>query len=145
MPRTSRSVAQRLATQTKSKKRRSPRTGTPSPESSVPASEASGPSIGQILDEVMPSEAGAGARAASTPTLAPKATAPTPNRPLAPGGAAVRRATAGRATAKPAPTRRRYHEYAADYSYVSADLRRILIVAGVLIALLVILSFVLPY
>lgn len=141
MPRTSRSVAQRLATQTKSKKRRSPRTGTPSSESSAPASSTSGPSIGQILDEVVPSDSGA--RAASTPTLAPATAAPAPSRASAPGGAAARRAAAARATAKPAPTRRRYHEYAAEYAYVSADLRRILIVAGVLIALLVVLSFVL--
>ena len=41
------------------------------------------------------------------------------------------------------PARRRYQEYAAEYAYVWADLRRICIVAGVLIALLVVLSFVL--
>jgi hypothetical protein len=87
-------------------------------------------SVDQILDEVVPSEGGA--RMATTPTLAPAA-----NR-----APASRRAGAGgRAAAKPAPVRRRYSEYAAEYSYVWADLRRIFIVAVVLIALLVVASF----
>jgi hypothetical protein len=97
--------------------------------------------MGQILDEVVPSEAGA--RAATTPTLAPATAAPAPNRVPGSGGAAARRAAAARSAAKPAPTRRRYSEYAAEYAYVWSDLRRIVIVAGLLIALLVILSFVL--
>jgi hypothetical protein len=42
---------------------------------------------------------------------------------------------------KPAPARRRYAEYAAEYLYVWADLRRVLLVAGVLVMLLVVASF----
>jgi hypothetical protein len=38
--------------------------------------------------------------------------------------------------------RRRYVEYAAEYAYVSADLKRIALVVVVLIVLLVALSFV---
>lgn len=37
--------------------------------------------------------------------------------------------------------RRRYAEYAAEYAYVWTDLRRILVVAGALTALLIGLSF----
>jgi len=44
---------------------------------------------------------------------------------------------------RPAPVRRRYREYGADYQYVWNDLHRIVIVALVLIVLLVVLSFVL--
>ena len=137
MPRTSRSVAQRLASQTKSKKRRSPRTGAPAPESTAPSPPPTGPSIGEILDEVVPSAAGP--RAAATPTLAPTPASPAANR----SPSAARRAAASRLAPKPAPARRRYSEYAAEYAYVWADLRRILIVAGALIVLLVVLSFVL--
>ena len=132
MPRTSRSVAQRLATQTKSKRRRpTARPDAPAPEataapSTTPAPAApasSGPSVDQILDEVVPSAAGP--RAAATPTIAP---------------AAARRGASGR-TARPAPVRRRYSEYAEEYRYIWADLRRIAVVAGVLVALLIALSF----
>ena len=38
-------------------------------------------------------------------------------------------------------TRRRYAEYAAEYAYVWADLRRIAVVAGALLLLLIGLSF----
>jgi hypothetical protein len=135
MPRTSRSVAQRLAAQQgKSKKRRAPRTGTPAPAPSAPA----GPSVDQILDEVVPSEAGP--RAASTPALAPPPTPAPTRRASNTVGAAARRA-AGRSTVKAAPVRRRYSEYAVEYQYVWADLRRILLVAGLLVVLLVVLSF----
>jgi hypothetical protein len=138
MPRTSRSVAQRLAAQSKTKKRRSPRTETPSQESSAAASPASNPTIAEILDEVVPSEAGS--RAESAAALAPAVPARPATRPPASGAVAARRGSALRA-ARPAPTRRRYQEYAAEYQYVWSDLRRILIVAVVLIALLVGLSF----
>ena len=37
--------------------------------------------------------------------------------------------------------RRRYAEYAEEYLYVWSDLRRVLVVAGVLVVLLVVLSF----
>jgi hypothetical protein len=139
MPRTSRSVAQRLAAQSRTKKRRSPRTGTPSQESSAATTPASSPTIAEILDEVVPSQGGS--RAESAAALAPAAPARPANRPPASGGAAARRGSALRAATRPAPVRRRYQEYAAEYQYVWNDLRRILIVAGVLIALLVVLSF----
>ena len=131
MPRTSRSVAQRLATQTKSKRRRpTARPDAPAPESTAAPSTtpapsgpaSSGPSVDQILDEVVPSAAGP--RAAATPTIAP----------------AARRGVSGR-TARPVPVRRRYSEYAEEYRYIWADLRRIAVVAGVLIFLLIVLSF----
>src|SRR5690349_6800757 len=124
MPRTSRSVAQRLASQqSKPKKRRTPRVGAQSPvdapaaESAVesasgsvaPASRST-VSVDQILDEVVPSEGGA--RALATPTLAPAT-----NR--APTGAAARRGR-GLGVAKLPPVRRRYSEYALEYAYVWA-------------------------
>ena len=141
MPRTSRSVAQRLDSQTNSKKRRPPRPGTPSPEASVPASSPSAPSIAEILDEVVPSEGGSRAEsmASMAPASAPAAPA-APNRVPTAGRRAV-----SRPVGKLPPARRRYSEYAAEYAYVKADLHRILIVAGILIALLVALSFVLPH
>jgi hypothetical protein len=138
MSRTSRSVAQRLAAQTKTKKRRSPRTGTSSQESSAAATSSSSPTIAEILDEVVPSERGS--RAESAAALAPAAPVHPANRPPASGGGAARRGSALRAAARPAPVRRRYQEYTAEYQYVWNDLRRILIVAVVLIALLVALS-----
>lgn len=127
MPRTSRAVAQRLASQ-KAKKRRPARPSTP----------VSSVSVDQILDEVVPSEAGP--RAASTPTFAPPAPASPPTTE------AKRRATASasaRASGRPAAPRRRYAEYGTEYAYVTADLRRIVVVAGLLIALLVVLEIVL--
>jgi hypothetical protein len=93
--------------------------------------------MAEILDEVVPSEGGS--RAASMSALAPAATS-TANRAPASTRPAARRAT-GRTAARPVPTRRRYREYAAEYAYVWADLRRILVVAGVLIVLLIVLSF----
>jgi hypothetical protein len=65
---------------------------------------------------------------------------PTENRAPASTRPAARRAGT-RPTARPVPTRRRYHEYGAEYAYVWVDLQRILIVAGVLIVLLIVLSF----
>jgi hypothetical protein len=88
--------------------------------------------VDRILDEVVPSAAGA--RSAATPTLSPA-----PNR--LPAAARRTGSGAGRASAKPAPVRRRYSEYAAEYQYVWADLQRILVVAGLLIVLLVVASF----
>ena len=137
MPRTSRSVAQRLASQRSSKKRRPSRPAATPPPTETPASAPapSGPSavsVDQILDEVVPSAGGA--RAAATPTVAPAA-----NR--SPVTARRTGVGAGRASLKAPPVRRRYAEYAAEYQYVWADLRRILLVAGVLIVLLVVASF----
>ena len=132
MPRTSRSVAQRLAAQqsSKSKKRRAPRPAEAAPASSV--------SVDQILDEVVPSEGSS--RTASTPTLAPATPSPAP----APAArlATRRGGAAGTSRVAVKAPRRRYHEYAAEYQYVWADLRRIVVVAGVLIVLLIALSFV---
>ena len=138
MPRTSRSVAQRLASQRSSKKRRPPRSGTPAaPPSDAPESpgsprESSAVSVDQILDEVVPSSGG-------PRTAAAAALAPSQNR----SPSATRRAGtgAGRTAAKPATPRRRYSEYVAEYQYVWADLRRIVLVAGVLIVLLIVASF----
>lgn len=125
MPRTSRSVAQRLAAQTKSKRRRPLRPTSPEPAGpAAPRATPTGPSVDQILDEVVPSSGGP--RAAATPTVAP---------------ASARRPAATRA-GRPAPVRRRYSEYAEEYQYVWADLRRIMIVAGALVALLIALAFV---
>lgn len=134
MPRTSRSVAQRLAAQRASKKRRPSRSGGPAAnQPAVPApAEPSAVSVDQILDEVVPSAAGA--RAAATPTLAPA-----PNRSPSPSRRAG--AAAGRTSGKPAIVRRRYAEYAAEYQYVWSDLRRILLVSGVLVVLLIVASF----
>ena len=139
MPRTSRSVAQRLAAQqsAKSKKRRAPRPAEAAPASAPPSS--SSVSVDQILDEVVPSEGGS--RAASTPTMAASGTS------AAPRAAARKPGTLGRGgarTATRAPiVRRRYSEYAEEYGYVWNDLRRIVIVAGILVALLIALEFVL--
>ena len=88
---------------------------------------ASAVTVDQILDEVVPS-AGA-SRAESMPTL-----------PTA-GTRATRRTTSSRLSQRPAPVRRRYAEYAEEYKYIWADLRRIFIVAGVLIALLIVAAF----
>ena len=132
MPRTSRSVAQRLAAQRSSKKRRPSRSGTPAPApSAAPESaESAAVSVDQILDEVVPSSGGA--RTAATSAL-------TSSQNRSP--AAARRAGAGRTAVKPVAPRRRYSEYAAEYQYVWADLRRIVVVAGFLIALLIAASF----
>jgi hypothetical protein len=142
MPRTSRSVAQRLAAQTKSKKRRPPRTGTPSQDSPSAKPGPAVPTMAEILDEVVPSDAGPRAESRAALVSAP-ATTSTPNRLPATGGAAARRSATARPAMRPAPVRRRYREYAAEYQYVWTDLRRILIVAVILIVLLVVLSFVL--
>jgi hypothetical protein len=136
MPRTSRSVAQRLASQRSSKKRRPSRTGTTAPsQTPAPATaspEPSAVSVDQILDEVAPSTAGA--RTAMTPTVTPAANKlPSATRRAGPG--------VGRGPAKPAPVRRRYAEYADEYQYVWSDLRRILVVSGALMVLLVVASF----
>jgi hypothetical protein len=88
---------------------------------------ATGPSVEQILDEVVPSSGGP--RSAATPTLTPAA-----------GSAAARRGVPARAGRVPV-VRRRYSEYAEEYQYIWADLRRIMVVAGVLIVLLIVLSF----
>ncbi len=105
MPRTSRTVAQRLAAQqAKSRRRRVTR-----------GSEALPPEVENLLDE---------------PAPLVDAEPVTPSR------------TVARSTAPPLPRAapRRYAEYSAEYTYVSADLRRIVLVAGGLLFLLVILS-----
>jgi len=62
-------------------------------------------------------------------------TAASPVRPAAVAGVAPRRAGAQLA-------RRTFSQTIADYSYVAGDLRRIGLLAGGLVALLVVLSFV---
>ena len=129
MPRTSRAVAQRLGTKQKSR-RRSPRQGADTPAS-----------VERILDEVAPNvddgtedTGNAPAAVVSTPRTAPTRGAT---------GALSRRGTvaAARIAARTTATRRRYAEYAAEYAYVWADLRRIAVVAGALLLLLIVLSF----
>jgi hypothetical protein len=141
MPRTSRSVAQRLAAQhsAKSKKRRAPRPTDAAPAQGTPASDtpSSSVSVDQILDEVVPSAGGS--RTASTPTLVSTATR------SATGSAAARKpGTLGRASsrlgARPPVTRRRFSEYAEEYRYVWTDLRRVLVVAGGLALALIVLA-----
>ncbi len=95
--------------------------------------------MAEILDEVVPSEGGS--RAASMSALAPGAPTTTGNRPATTGGAAGRRSAAVRTAARPVAPRRRYSEYGAEYAYVAADLQRIVVVAVVLTALLIGLSF----
>lgn len=135
MPRTSRSVAQRLAAQqsAKSKKRRAPRPveAAPAPSSSV--------SVDQILDEIVPSEGGS--RVASTPTLTTPAAPTTPQTTVRKPGTLGRGGT--RTPTRTPVVRRRYSEYAEEYGYVWSDLRRIVVVAGILIALLIALAFAL--
>jgi hypothetical protein len=108
MPRTSRTVAQRLAAQSKSRKRRLQRAGAPSP------------AVAEVRDDAAPG--GAERRETARATV---------QRP----GAAIGGAS------KPVSSRRPYSEYGAEYAYVLSDLRRILVIAGSLLLLLVILSF----
>lgn len=123
MPRTSRAVAQRLATQQKSRRRRPPKQSPQTPAS-----------VERILDEVAPlsegtaSTAGLVADSGQTVGMAGRGTALGARRGFG-------------ATARSVPTRRRYADYAAEYSYVWADLRRIAVVAGLLLLLLMVIWF----
>ena len=118
MPRTSRTVAQRLAAQGKSRRRRSTRGG-----------EALAPRVQQILDEVAPEPA---ETSATEPVVAAAVEAA---RPAALG------ATPRGGSSRAATARRPYADYGTEYSYVWADLRRIALVAGGLLALLIVLAF----
>ena len=123
MPRTSRAVAQRLGTQQKSRRRRAPKQapGTPA-------------TVERILDEVAPLDAEvAGTAEASAPTVES-------GRPASRLAQSAARRTSG-PSARAVPMRRRYAEYAAEYAHVWGDLRRIAVVAGALLALLIVLSF----
>src|SRR5687767_10075540 len=123
MPRTSRSVAQRLAAQqsAKSKKRRAPRPAEAAPAPTPSSSSSSSVSVDQILDEVVPSEGGS--RAASTPTITASGT-PAGQRTAARKPGTLGRGGARTSTRAPI-VRRRYSEYAEEYGYVWNDLRRI--------------------
>jgi hypothetical protein len=57
------------------------------------------------------------------------------------GAASQRPGPAASAPSKPVSSRRPYSEYGAEYAYVLADLRRIAVIGGSLLLLLVILSF----
>jgi hypothetical protein len=123
MPRTTRAVAQRLGTKQKSRRRA---------QRQAPETPAS---VERILDEVAPIDAGeAGVATADAAPAAPM---------RASAGVLPRRGTpsSGRGTSRVATTRRRYVEYAAEYAYVWADLRRVILVAGALLVLLIVLSF----
>lgn len=142
MPRTSRSVAQRLAAQGKSKKRR--------PRALIPTAA---PTLDQPVEDEVESKVDAEANPLPPPAPEPiggtprrrsaappiERAAPTSNRVGA--GARARSSTARTPVRTTAP-RRPYSDYGADYAYVLADLRRILIVAVALIVLLVALYFV---
>ncbi len=123
MPRTSRAVAQRLGTKQKSRRR------TPRQAPETPAS------VERILDEVAP-------LTGEAPPSGVVSSAPADATRTSPSGS-PRRGTLGspRSAGRATTTRRRYAEYAAEYAYVWADLRRILVVAGVLLLLLIVLSF----
>lgn len=108
MPRTSRAVAQRLATQ-KARKRR-PRS----------TDEGISPTAEQILDRAAPADG-------DTPAPPPSLRSGRTRLAGTPARAAVQR--------------RRYAEYGTEYRYVWNDLRRIALVAGGLLLLLVVLSF----
>ena len=116
MPRTSRTVAQRLAAQGKARRRRSSR-----------GTDAISPAVKEILDGVAP---GVAESPATEPAAGVEAASPV-----------VIRATPRGGSARPAAARRPYADYGAEYSYVWADLRRIALVAGGLLALLIVLSF----
>ena len=124
MPRTSRAVAQRLGTKQKSR-RRAPRQAPETPAS-----------VERILDEVAPATGDTGPTGVA-PAAPSTATTRTGSSSLSRRGTAGAARPAGRVTA----TRRRYAEYAAEYAYVWADLRRIAVVAGALLLLLIGLSF----
>jgi hypothetical protein len=111
MPRTSRTVAQRLAAQ-KPRKRRAPRP------------PAVAPSVAEILAEAAPEPSVDGQTAL-------------PARPAL--SAEVRRGGDVGSASRPV-ARRRYADYAAEYRYVWGDLRRIALVAGGLLLLLIVLS-----
>jgi hypothetical protein len=121
MPRTTRAVAQRLGTKQKSR-RRSPRQAPETPAS-----------VERILDEVAPTGDASAGGVLPTP---PPAVRSAP-------GSLPRRTTMGtaRGVGRAAPTRRRYADYASEYAYVWGDLRRIGLVAGALLLLLIVLSF----
>jgi hypothetical protein len=102
MPRTSKTVAQRLGTPSKSRRRRF-----------------------QRADEVdAPLQAA---------TVAP---------PLPSARVEMTRVTAAPIAPRTPTARRRYVDYAADYAYVPGDLRRIVVVSGGLLVLLLALSLV---
>jgi hypothetical protein len=126
MPRTSRTVAQRLGTKQKSR-RRAPRQAPETPAS-----------VERILDAVAPSTDGeVPSGVVPVASVGPSATTRTAT------GSLPRRGTVGaaRSTGRVATARRRYAEYAAEYAYVWSDLRRITLVAGALLLLLIVLSF----
>jgi hypothetical protein len=116
MPRTSRTVAQRLGSGNKPRKRRVQRTGEAGGRAATP------PVVEEILDEAVAEQ-----------------TAAAPRRPTP--VAVTRRAAPAAAAARPAPTRRAYAEYGVEYRYVWQDLRRIALIAGSLLLLLIVLSF----
>jgi hypothetical protein len=144
MPRTSRSVAQRLASQSKSRKRR-PRapisTSAPLLDQTLAAggtSDVESEAAANPLPPPAPEPiGGAPRRRSDAPPVERSASTSTRSRV---GSAA--RSSIARTASRLATPRRSYAEYAAEYAYVAADLRRIALVAVVLIVLLVALSFV---
>jgi hypothetical protein len=142
MPRTSRSVAQRLASQANKKKRR-PRALLPTaaPETDQPLEDEISSEVDAQANPLPPAApepiSGAPRRRSAAPPV--ERGAPSPSRF---GSGARGRSSAARAPVRTAAPRRPYSEYTEEYTYVSADLRRIALVAVVLIALLVVLSFV---
>jgi hypothetical protein len=79
---------------------------------------------------------GAPRRRSSAPSV--EKLASTPSRT---GTGSRTRSSVARTPLRTAAPRRPYSDYGADYAYVAADLRRIALVAVILIVLLVVLSF----
>src|SRR4051812_10364650 len=127
MPRVSRSVSQRYANASKKKPKRR---------------EGTGRAV--ILPPQVPEapvELPAGLASPAPLDLSPGAAAPTSTRPILAGRPAVRGLTRGEGRLG---TRRLATAPVIDYSYVASDLRRIGIVAGVLLLVLFLLAALVP-
>jgi len=134
MARTSRSVAQRLAAQSKSKKRR--------PRGPI---TANAPTADETVEEAIsasPTKLPASSARPSSPVPAAASTARANPLSRRPAGS-LSRSAFSRSTARTLAPRKRYSEYTEEYAYVAADLRRIVLVASILIVLLVGLSYIL--
>ena len=134
MARTSRSVAQRLAAQSKSKKRR--------PRGPITANV---PAVDESVEEAISASPTKLPASPSRPSsLATGSASPERVNPLSrrPAGS-LSRSAFSRPSARSLAPRKRYSEYTEEYAYVAADLRRIVLVASILVVLLVSLSYIL--
>jgi hypothetical protein len=123
-----RGVAQRYAAGRKKRKRSDRPAPVARPVADRPRQEASG----DDLEEALTGTSGQGVR--SAPRTAPRTGSLTPSR------TEVRRVVT---TARPrVSSRKPFSAYADEYQYVAHDLRRLVAVAGGLLVLLVVLSFI---